>query len=62
MHNLAGKLTPRADAWAVEDQDPRHDGQQRADAAEQAARRAVAEPVVHLRCDEWEDAACVTCG
>jgi hypothetical protein len=59
VHNLASKLTPRADARTVEDEDPRHNRQQRADAAEEAARGAVAEAVVHLGCDEGEDAACM---
>lgn len=47
IHNLTRKLTPRPDPRAVEDQDPRHDGEERPDAAEQAARGAEAKVIVH---------------
>lgn len=57
VHYLTRKLAPRPDPRAVENQYPRHNGQQRANAAEQTARRAVAKAVVHLCCYEWEYAA-----
>lgn len=57
VHNLAGKLTPCSDAWAIEDKNPRHYSQQRADATKQTARGAIAETIIHLCCDEREYAA-----
>jgi len=56
LHNLTRKLTPRANLRSIEYQDPRHNRQQRANAAQQTTRRPVAKTRVHLLRDEREHA------
>ena len=56
LYNLASKATPRPDPRPVKHQYPRHERQQRPHPAQQAARAAIRQPLVHLGCDEGEDA------
>jgi hypothetical protein len=57
-YNLTSKPTPCANARPIQDQHPRHERKQEADAAEQRTRAAKTEPLVQLRGDEGEGAAC----
>ena len=56
VHDFARKFTPCPDLWTIEDQNPGHDGQQRTNAAQQTARRTVAQFVIHLSGDKGKDA------
>lgn len=47
-HDLSRNLTPRTDFLSIEQQHPRHGGQQRGDAAQQTTRRGVPETPEHL--------------
>ena len=54
IHNLTCELTPCSNPRSVEHQNPRHNGQQRANPAKQAARRTIPKLIIHLGRDEWE--------
>lgn len=54
-HDLPGDLAPRADLLAIEQQHPRHEGQQRGDPAQQTTRAGIAQLSEHLIREQWKD-------